>query len=227
MAHVFISYARADHDRIEPLVKALTASGHEVWWDRDIAQGQNFRRVIEDALNRASCVIVAWTEAALSSEYVINEAATANKRGVLVPVLLDLVDVPLEFRHLQLGSLIGWNGHADAPQLKGTLAAVARYMAQTNSGTARAGPDPRPSRAPVPAPRAFWTTRAGLIAALAFLILSVGVLLIGLQLGNSSRETPPAADSTRNTSSTRAPQSIPAEQPATNHAPVQAARRMT
>jgi hypothetical protein len=179
MAQVFISYASVDRERIEPLVKALTAGGHQVWWDRDVAQGQNFGVVIQEALDRAGCVIVVWTEAAVASEWVVNEASTARKRGVLVPVLLDPVEVPLEFRHLQLGSLIGWDGDADAPQFKEMLASVLRHMEPTAAATDSS--NRRPIQGVARPSRKLPTAWAGKTAALALLLLSAGVLLIGLK----------------------------------------------
>ena len=36
MADIFLSYARKDKDRIEPLAKALGGQGWSVFWDREI-----------------------------------------------------------------------------------------------------------------------------------------------------------------------------------------------
>src|SRR6185295_11959815 len=47
MSQIFVSYASADRERVERLVHALEADGLEVWWDRDIASGQSFHKVIE------------------------------------------------------------------------------------------------------------------------------------------------------------------------------------
>ena len=47
---VFISYAREDRERIEPLARALTDRGVSVFWDRDIPTGQTWRSHIGQAL---------------------------------------------------------------------------------------------------------------------------------------------------------------------------------
>ncbi|NOX96384.1 MAG: TIR domain-containing protein, partial [Alphaproteobacteria bacterium] len=44
MPDIFISYARADRDRIEMLSSALERKGYSVWWDRDIAGGAEFSK---------------------------------------------------------------------------------------------------------------------------------------------------------------------------------------
>lgn len=105
MSDLFISYASADRERVEPLVQRLEQLGFSVWWDRDIAAGQNFHRVIEQALDQAKCAIVVWSRYSVNSEWVVNEASSARKRNALVPVLLDAVEPPLEFRHLQTADL--------------------------------------------------------------------------------------------------------------------------
>ena len=105
MSDLFISYASADRERVAPLVQRLEQLGFSVWWDRDIAHGQNYHRVIEQALDQAKCAIVVWSRDAVNSEWVVNEASSARKRNALVPVLIDAVEAPLEFRHLQTADL--------------------------------------------------------------------------------------------------------------------------
>jgi hypothetical protein len=53
------------------------------------------------------------TQAYVTSEWVINEAAEARRRGILIPLLLDDVEVPLEFngcrrRTLSVGPATRW-----------------------------------------------------------------------------------------------------------------------
>lgn len=178
VGYVFLSYASQDRKRIEPLVQALEASGHQVWWDRNVAQGQNFGAVIEEALDRAGCVIVVWTEASVESEWVGNEASSARKRGILVPVLLDAVEVPLEFRHLQLGSLIGWDGDASAQPFREMLASIDRHM---KPAPAASVPTLRTIEPRVLPSRGLLSGWVGKTAVVGLLLLSIGVFLIGLK----------------------------------------------
>ena len=48
MNDIFISYARHDRKRVEPLAQALAAQGWSVWWDRDIPSGKSFDEFILD-----------------------------------------------------------------------------------------------------------------------------------------------------------------------------------
>ena len=60
MADVFVSYARTDKARVAPLVAAIEARGWSVWWDPEIAAGQEFDDQIEAEINAARAVLVVW-----------------------------------------------------------------------------------------------------------------------------------------------------------------------
>jgi hypothetical protein len=108
MAHIFISYARADRPRAERLAQALERTGWSVWWDREIPPGRSFDEVIEEALSQARCVIVLWSDASIRSEWVKTEAAEAAQRRILVPILTDGARIPLEFRRIQAAAIDDW-----------------------------------------------------------------------------------------------------------------------
>jgi hypothetical protein len=55
MADVFISYARTDKALVAPLVAAIEGRGWSVWWDPEIAPGQEFDEQIAAALGSAPC----------------------------------------------------------------------------------------------------------------------------------------------------------------------------
>jgi hypothetical protein len=110
MADIFISYAREDRSRAGQLARALEDLGWSVWWDRKIIAGQTFDQVIEHELDAAKSVVVLWSQDSISSEWVKNEAASAAERKVLIPVLIDDVKLPLEFRRNQVADLVDWDG---------------------------------------------------------------------------------------------------------------------
>lgn len=105
---VFLSYATADRPHAQALALALSASGLRVWWDRTIPPGRTFDEVIEGALDSARCVIVLWSRASVASNWVKAEASEGQRRGVLVPALLEEVRIPLEFRRIQTADLSDW-----------------------------------------------------------------------------------------------------------------------
>jgi TIR domain-containing protein len=96
---VFISYSRVDKDRINRLVDYLIKNEIPVWWDNDIQGGENFSFLIGDIIDKAACIIVAWSAASVASEWVLAEASKkANKKGLVVPVVIDKdIEPPLPF----------------------------------------------------------------------------------------------------------------------------------
>jgi tetratricopeptide (TPR) repeat protein len=101
VADVFLSYASQDRSRVAPIVEAIERRGWTVWWDRRIDAGAAYDREIETALDESQCIVVVWTQQSIESDWVRNEAGEGLERGVLVPVCLDTVRVPLAFRRTQ------------------------------------------------------------------------------------------------------------------------------
>lgn len=174
---VFFSYASADRARIEPLVRALEAQGLDVWWDRDIPRGKSYGRVIEEALQRARCAVVIWSHASVASEWVFNEASDARKRGILVPVLIDDIEPPLEFRHLQAARLSGWEGDLANEEFAGLLNAVRALVEQPGPAPpVRAETAPQRARA-----KPWWQTPAGMGLGAGCLLLGLAVFVVALK----------------------------------------------
>ena len=98
MADVFISYSRSDKARVSRIVAALEARGWSVWWDPAIVPGQQFDQMIADELERARAVLVVWTPESVDSRWVRGEARDGADRGILVPVQLGPVRLPIDFR---------------------------------------------------------------------------------------------------------------------------------
>jgi hypothetical protein len=134
MADVFLSYASEDRERARAFALALEERGWSVWWDRKIPAGQMFDQVIERELETAKSVVVLWSQASIASEWVKNEATVATQRGVMVPVLIDRVPLPLEFRRKQTADLVEWNNDAAHPGFQAVCDALAGIV--TDGGLA-------------------------------------------------------------------------------------------
>ena len=166
MASVFLSYDREDAARARSIAQALEKAGHSVWWDRHITGGAQYSKEIEAALKAADVVVVLWSERAVDSAWVRDEAAAGRDSGRLVPVRLDTTEPPLGFRQYQTIDLPGRRiGQAGQRTLLAAIAAA--------SGTPVATPG-RP-----PATRRMGRPRAGpLIVAVSLLaVLGAGFLL--------------------------------------------------
>lgn len=124
MSDIFVSYASEDRDRIEPLVRLLEGQGWSVWWDRQIVPGDEYEHVIEQAIIAARCVVVVWTEHSIASDWVQAEAGDGMDRGILIPVMLESVRLPLAFRRRQAARLLGWPKRRDEDEVQRFLRAV-------------------------------------------------------------------------------------------------------
>jgi hypothetical protein len=131
VSDIFISYASADRPRIKPLVDALLQKGWSVWWDRTIPPGKTWDTVIADALRDARCVIVLWSRESVQSDWVRTEADEARERRILIPALLDNVDIPLAFKRIQAANLVNWSGKLTSAEFDELARAVSQVLSNT------------------------------------------------------------------------------------------------
>lgn len=130
MADVFVSYKTEDRQRVMPLVKALEDDGFTVWWDQQIAGGDEWRRSIEEQLDSAKCVVVVWSKRSIAPEgrFVRDEATRAMERGLYLPVQIDEVRLPLGFGESQALPLLAWRGNRRDPRYLLVLGSVRQVM---------------------------------------------------------------------------------------------------
>jgi TolB-like protein len=137
-AQVFISYKSEDRARVKPLVAALEAEGFSVWWDAHIGGGTNWQKEIEQHLDAAKCVVVAWTKRSVGDEghFVRDEARRAQRHGAYLPVCLDRVEPPLGFGETQALLLKGWKGDRADPRFRALADAVNACLSGERSAAA-------------------------------------------------------------------------------------------
>jgi hypothetical protein len=134
MSDIFISYSSSDREMAQKFANALEAFGWSVWWDREIPLGKTFDQVIEEELNAARCVLVLWSKESVLSRWVKTEASAAADRERLVPVLIDKVAIPLEFRRIQTAMLLAWGGDTANREFQRLLQAVREMVGQAARG---------------------------------------------------------------------------------------------
>ncbi|HSR64607.1 MAG TPA: TIR domain-containing protein [Xanthomonadaceae bacterium] len=142
MADVFVSYSRQDRPRVAPLVRAVEDRGWSVWWDPEIAPGQEFDRLIARQLDAAAAVLVVWTPGSVESRWVRGEARVAAERGVLVPVRFDHAELPIDVRSFHTIDLDDATLAAGSAPVREVLDALGTLV--THEGAA-------PTPAPTPA----------------------------------------------------------------------------
>jgi hypothetical protein len=102
MSEVFISYAHADRELARAIAGQLTASGADVWWDRELIAGDDFDSALLERASVAKCIVVIWTPDSIISRYVRDEARIAVEHDRLIPVARSGVQPPLGFRTFHL-----------------------------------------------------------------------------------------------------------------------------
>jgi hypothetical protein len=93
---VFLSYSRADTERIRPLVDELRRLGYVVFFDvQSIDPGQEWKKRLDNSIRGARTLILCWSANAHGSDYITFEysRAQALKKPVF-PWLLDNTPLP-------------------------------------------------------------------------------------------------------------------------------------
>lgn len=160
MADVFISYRKADRASAETLARALKIENLDVWWDTALETGETFDEKIQSVLEKCKAVIVIWSKESVKSDWVRAESSIGRERGILVPVMIQDVNIPVPFNLLQTADLVGWNGDRANPAYRDVVKQVKELAGKKNVPPLR----PPPNRAL----RALWRTVAviGVVAAI-------------------------------------------------------------
>ncbi|HXS02986.1 MAG TPA: TIR domain-containing protein [Rhodanobacter sp.] len=139
MADVFVSYARSDKQRVAPLVAAIEARGWSVWWDPEIAPGQEFDDRIEAEIDAARAVLVVWTPTSVASRWVRGEAREAAERGILVPVRFEQARLPLDVRAIHTTDLDGCGEDPASAPVQEFLRALGAMILRTQAAQSANG----------------------------------------------------------------------------------------
>jgi adenylate cyclase len=134
VSDVFISYSSHDRARVMPIATALERSDLSVWSDGELHGGAEFAREIEAELASALSVVVIWSSASLTSEWVRDEATQGRDTNRLVPVLIEPVQPPIGFRQRQAIDLTAWKDEVTDPAFIKLLASVRRVIGWTQGG---------------------------------------------------------------------------------------------
>jgi formylglycine-generating enzyme required for sulfatase activity len=68
--------------------------------------------------------VVLWSRCSVKSRYVKDEAGYALRRGKLVPVAIEPVDLPFRFEGLHTPQLLDWDGSQEAPAYRKLVADI-------------------------------------------------------------------------------------------------------
>ena len=128
MTDIFISYARKDLERVEPIVAELEKQGLRVFIDRrNILPGSIWSSEIDKALKESRCVLVVWTFTSVDLDnhpWVREEAGAGSSRRILVPVRLDAVTLPFGFQSVETADLSEWKNNGSDPNFQQCIKAI-------------------------------------------------------------------------------------------------------
>lgn len=167
MVDVFISYSRADQEKVGMLARMIASEGYQVWWDADLPPHMSYGDVITAKIGAAKAAVVVWSETAAASEWVRAEADVARNQKKLIQTAIDEIIPPLPFNQIQCAMIGDWNGEADHHgwnKVKQSLVALCGPRGEAAEGgvgsmpadeveqAARTVPPPSPAPAPTPTP---------------------------------------------------------------------------
>jgi TIR domain/Protein of unknown function (DUF1566) len=124
MSDIFISYASEDVERVIPIAQELEKLGWSVFWDKKIPPGKQWRKYLKEKLDGSCCVLVAWSSDSITSNWVHTEAGEADKRNIRIPLLLDAVEQPFGFGHIQTADLSNWKKNSADPEFQQLIDAI-------------------------------------------------------------------------------------------------------
>ncbi len=112
VADIFFSYAYEDKAKAELLAHALEQQDWTVGRVHSLVQtGELIVEAIEQAISKANCVILVWSNAASKSGWIIlNAAKIADQQKKLIPIRLDDSKLPAELEVFQTLDFANWNG---------------------------------------------------------------------------------------------------------------------
>ncbi len=151
MPDIFLSYSREDQVTARRFADGLQREGLTVWWDQSLRSGEAYDKVTETALREAGAVIVLWSPTSVESRWVRSEATTADRRGALMPVMIEPCGRPVMFELTHTVDLCHWKGEADDPAWRTFITDVRQFIdnsrGQPSSSNAN---DNAPLTPPVP-----------------------------------------------------------------------------
>ena len=128
MYDIFVSYSHLDIEKMKELIDLLKQNGFSVWVDQDIRGGTNYDTEIENQLNLCKCALVLWSKNSIDSDWVMNEARRAKNQKKIIPILLDDVQIPIEFERLQYINFVNWTVSNSNKEFIKLLESIKRFI---------------------------------------------------------------------------------------------------
>lgn len=95
---IFVSYASEDAETVRSYIEHLESQNYRIWWDGVLKGGEDWSRTINTQLENSDAVLIFWSHHSVASPWVRIEANHARQHECIVPIRLDDVELPDEFR---------------------------------------------------------------------------------------------------------------------------------
>jgi hypothetical protein len=93
-SYIFVSYARADSDRVLPIIAKMQKQGFRIWFDQGIEAGSEWPQKIAQKLEDARGVIIFMSKAAAESKNCRREITLAVEKEI-DPIVVYLEETEL------------------------------------------------------------------------------------------------------------------------------------
>ncbi|MBA3967789.1 MAG: toll/interleukin-1 receptor domain-containing protein [Nitrospirales bacterium] len=103
MPNAFLSYARTDLEKVQPLLAELANKGMSIWRDQEkIYGGEQWPKVLGEAIDQHDYFLLSWSKDAALSHFVELEWCTALAlKKTIIPIRLDNTPFPAVLRSLE------------------------------------------------------------------------------------------------------------------------------
>lgn len=141
MADIFLCVDKHDGERGRRLREALEAHGWSVYQPEGRMFRKRWRKEVQPELERAKCVLAAWSQRAIHSEWLMIEADAAYERRTLLTVLFERIDAPFGFEELIPIDLSDCVGDGESAAFQTLLGEIGNMIGEARVAVA-IGPDP-------------------------------------------------------------------------------------
>lgn len=117
-SEVCMLFSESDKAVAEQVESALNYYSIDIWKPQNILIGSKIINETTKVLEKAKFVIVLWSKNSVRSALLTNLATEAKRnKKVLIPVLVDNIEIPGAFQDIQPANLVGWDGNRDNKEI--------------------------------------------------------------------------------------------------------------
>ena len=124
----FISYSHLDRPLARRISRVFDSFGLLHWWDDKLALSTRWSAELDHRLNSATSIVVLWTVASSSSDWVKREASVGAAANKLVQFRFGKASLPDEFAPLQAAEAPNWEENTFPRGLRSALNEVGRLQ---------------------------------------------------------------------------------------------------